>query len=382
MAVTGLLALLDDLGTILDDVAVLSKVAARKTMGIAGDDLAVGANSVVGIDPKRELPIVWKIGAGSMLVKVPLIGLALALPTAAITPLLMLGGAFLCYEGYHKSEQMYKKYVKKEVDPAEEEHHKKMLEAIKQGPDALLKLENQKVKQALITDIVLSAEIVAISLGAMAAAPLATKAIALATVGFGMTVGIYGLIACIVKADDIGLWLQKKENKVAKGIGYALVNGMPKFMKGLSFAGTAAMFAVGGGILMHGIPGAETLMNSAIATFASGGVASTLGFLGGIGAGVLAGFGASHAVHALEKPFGRIKDAVMKALGRSKKNDAVATTEKTPDAPDMTVSPVATLPTLKADVNAAAAQPAVQLPIPDPTGKVESFANLVEKAKL
>ena len=178
---SGLLALLDDITVLLDDVAAMSKIAAKKTAGIVGDDLAVNANAVVGIDPKRELPIVGKIALGSLLNKAVLIPLALTLPSAAIPPLLMFGGAFLCYEAFHK--------ITHKKDDKDEEHHQKMVIAIQDSPEALLKLENKKIWGAIGTDTILSAEIIAVSLGAIAHAPLVTQAATLSVIGIGMTIG-------------------------------------------------------------------------------------------------------------------------------------------------------------------------------------------------
>lgn len=254
MALSGLLALLDDITLILDDVAAMSKLAAKKTAGIVGDDLAVNANVVVGIDPSRELPIVGKVALGSLLNKAILIPLALALPAKAITPLLMFGGAFLCYEAVHK--------VSHKKDHKDEEHHQELIEAIQTSPEALMKVENKKVWGAIGTDTILSAEVVAVALGAVAAAPLATKALTLTVVGLAMTVGVYGLVAAIVKADDLAMWLQSAQGESSgarfkRRMGDAVLGAMPGFMKGLSILGTVAMFVVGGGILLHGIPALE-----------------------------------------------------------------------------------------------------------------------------
>lgn len=251
MPATGLLALLDDITTILDDVATLTKVAAKKTAGIAGDDLAVNAEGLVGLDPSRELPIVAKVALGSGVNKLVLIPLALALPREVITPLLMFGGAFLCYEGLHK--------ILHKGDPEEVEHKAELLEALQAGPEALRKVEAQKVKQAILTDVILSAEIVAVALGAVADQPLATKAMVLSVVGFGMTVAIYGLVAGIVKLDDLGLHLQQTGTPggARQRLGRFLIDKTPLLMKGISVVGTIAMFLVGGGIILHGIPGAE-----------------------------------------------------------------------------------------------------------------------------
>lgn len=249
MALSGLLAVLDDITLIMDDVAAMSKLAAKKTAGIVGDDLAVNANVVVGIDPARELPIVGKVALGSLVNKAILIPLALALPAAAITPLLMFGGAFLCYEALHK--------VTHKHGPEDEQHHQELITAIQTSPEALMKVENKKVWGAIGTDTILSAEVVAVALGAVATAPLMTKAITLTVIGVGMTVGVYGLVAAIVKADDVGLWLQESGVPAKQRLGDFLLQAMPWFMKALSVLGTAAMFVVGGGILLHGIPALE-----------------------------------------------------------------------------------------------------------------------------
>ncbi len=246
MATSGLLAVLDDISVILDDVAVMSKVAAKKTAAIVGDDLAVNANVVVGLDPSRELPIVGKIAAGSLANKAILIPLALALPQSVVGPLLLAGGAFLCFEAWHK--------VSHKKDAKDEEDHQKRLEAlVDESPEALAKLEKQKVLGAIGTDTILSAEVIIVALGSIATAPLMTKAITLTVVGVVMTVGVYGLVAGIVKADDFGLRLQQSSSSAAQKFGRFLVWVMPKFMKSLSVLGTLAMFSVGGGLLVHGV---------------------------------------------------------------------------------------------------------------------------------
>lgn len=245
MAATGLLAL-------LDDIAALTKIAARKTMGISGDDLAVNAHVLAGdgggIDPKREIPMVMAVAKGSLKNKFfYLIPGAMALSVAApwaIAPLMMVGGAFLAYEGVEK--MLHK-----------EKHEDK--DAPKKDPKTL---EAEKVAAAIKTDFILSAEIVVVALGAMASAPFLAQLGALAAVGVGMTVGIYGLVGGLVKLDDLGLKLAQSEGdsgfaKFKRSFGTGLVKAVPPLMKGLSFLGTAAMFAVGGGILMHGIPGLE-----------------------------------------------------------------------------------------------------------------------------
>ncbi|MFN3430260.1 MAG: DUF808 domain-containing protein [Candidatus Sericytochromatia bacterium] len=300
MAGSGLIALLDDITLILDDVAAMSKLAAKKTAGIVGDDLAVNANVVVGIDPSRELPIVGKIALGSLLNKAILIPLALALPAQAITPLLMFGGAFLCYEALHK--------VIDKHGPEDEAHHLDMLEAIQDSPEALMQVENKKVWGAIGTDTILSAEVVAVALGAVAAAPLATKAITLTIVGVGMTVGVYGLVAAIVKADDLGLKLQSSGTAFKRRLGDWLLNAMPWFMKGLSVLGTGAMFVVGGGILLHGIPALEHMVEAGLAhvpfhAFIGG----PLSLLASLIFGVAAGFVALPVFKLLGKGVGAVK---------------------------------------------------------------------------
>lgn len=317
MAVSGLLAVLDDITLLLDDVAAMSKIAAKKTAGIVGDDLAVNANAVVGIDPKRELPIVGKIALGSLVNKAVLIPLALTLPAPAIPPLLMFGGAFLCYEACHK--MIHKK------DANDEQEHQKRLEAIQQSPDALLKLENKKIWGAIGTDTILSAEIIAVSLGAIAGAPLVTQAITLSVIGVGMTIGVYGLVACIVKFDDWGLSLQQVKGTNLRAtnlrrLGNALVNHTPKFMKALSIIGTVAMLAVGGGILVHGIPAVDGLIKSSIAAVtASGFLGGLLGMLATIVAGIVAGFIAMPVFMGLGRALGKIKPFITKALRPFKK---------------------------------------------------------------
>jgi len=246
MATAGLLTLLDDLATVLDDVAVMAKLATKRTAAIAGDDLAVGAHAMVGLHPTRELPIVWAVSKGSLLNKLWLVPLVLILTLVApwsLTPLLMLGGAFLCYEGAHKSLEKlgYKKHSKASddgvaINPAE--------------------LEKQKVRGAVRTDAILSAEIVVISLDAISELnpSFAMKALALSIVAFGLTFVIYGAIALIVKADDVGLHLVERGGP-ARPVGKIMLATMPVFMKVLGVLGTVAMFMVGGEIIAHGMPG-------------------------------------------------------------------------------------------------------------------------------
>jgi predicted DNA repair protein MutK len=246
---TGLLALLDDVISIMDDVSTMSQMAAEKTVGLAGDDLAVNAEGLVGLHPSRELPILGKVALGSLANKVVLVPLALALPSSAISPLLMIGGAFLSYEGVHKVLHAILPHDDHEV----EAHQGKLHHAIRSSdPDELAKVEATKVRQAIITDIVLSAEIVAVALGAIGDVEFQVKATALSVVALGMTVGIYGLVAGLVKIDDVGLWLEQQGGSKA-AIGRAMVKGTPYLMRVLSVGGTLAMFLVGGGIIAHGL---------------------------------------------------------------------------------------------------------------------------------
>ena len=294
MAGTGLLALLDDVILIMDDVAALSKVAAEKTIGIAGDDLAVNAEGLVGLHPSRELPILGKVALGSLANKVVLVPLALALPEAVVQPMLMLGGAFLCYEGVHKVAHA----VLPHDAHAEAAHEDALRRALTEPTgDALAAVEAQKVKQAMITDVVLSAEIVAVALGAVGDAPFLTKAVTLSAVAFGMTVGIYGAVAVLVKLDDVGLWLKARGGALAV-LGGALVGVTPSLMRALSDIGTLAMFLVGGGIVAHGLhfdpePWVASLPAPALwSTLAPAGIGAV------VGAGVVAIVEAIKAVGA------------------------------------------------------------------------------------
>ncbi|MFZ9887279.1 MAG: DUF808 family protein [Myxococcota bacterium] len=247
MPSAGLFALLDDITTILDDVAAMSKVAAEKTVALAGDDLAVNAEGLIGHSPARELPIVGKVALGSLANKVVLIPLALALPAAWLTPVLMCGGTFLCFEGLHK--------VLHKSSGDDDAHKAQLLAALRAGPVDLKEAERKTVRKAITTDVVLSAEIIAVALSSVRAEPLLTRALVLGVVGIGMTLAIYGLVSLIVKLDDIGLHLQRQSHgTVAGSFGRLLVERTPTMMKLLSALGTIAMFLVGGGIVLHGLP--------------------------------------------------------------------------------------------------------------------------------
>jgi hypothetical protein len=254
---TSLLALIDDVATVLDDVSILAKVAARKTAGVLGDDLALNAQQVTGVRAERELPVVWAVFKGSLVNKLILVPAALvisAIAPWAITPLLMAGGLFLCYEGFEKLAHKYLHDAE-----ADEAHHEEITQAL-QDPDVDLKqLEQDKIRGAVRTDFILSAEIVAITLGTVAGAPFLTRVLVLSGIALLMTIGVYGLVAGIVKLDDAGLALSKADGETAmdrakRVLGRALLFVAPYLMKALSVLGMIAMFLVGGGILVHGIP--------------------------------------------------------------------------------------------------------------------------------
>ena len=263
MAGSSFLALLDDIATILDDVAVLSKVAAKKTAGVLGDDLALNAQQVAGVSADRELPVVWAVAKGSFINKLILVPTALAISAFApwlVTPLLMLGGAFLCYEGFEKLAHRWM-----HPPDAEAARLKELGRALADPAVDLVAFERDKIRGAVRTDFILSAEIVAITLGIVAASPLPTQVAVLSGVALAMTVGVYGLVAGIVKLDDLGLWLSRRASAVAQAAGRGILRAAPWLMKALSVAGTAAMFLVGGGILVHGVPALSHAIDGAVA---------------------------------------------------------------------------------------------------------------------
>lgn len=240
--------LLDDIASLLDDVSVMTKTAASKTAGVLGDDLALNAQQVSGVVAQRELPVVWAVAKGSLVNKLILVPSALALNAfapQAVIPLLMLGGAYLCFEGAEKIlHQLTHRHRPSSATCAVEERH---------VPAAQPTDEKTKIKGAVQTDFVLSAEIIVISLGVVAAKPFLTQALTLSAIALVMTAGVYGLVACIVKLDDLGLYLSQRHG-VARSLGHGIVRTAPLLMKTLSILGTAAMFLVGGQILVHGIP--------------------------------------------------------------------------------------------------------------------------------
>ena len=244
MAGASLLALLDDIASILDDVAAMTKVAAKKTAGVLGDDLALNAQQVSGVHADRELPVVRAVAVGSLKNKAILVPAALAISALLpwlVTPLLMIGGLYLCFEGVEKLAEKFLHGKKEEQDLATEiadfETH-----------------EAEKIKGAVRTDFILSAEIIVIALGTVADKPFPTQIMVLVGIALLMTVGVYGLVAAIVKLDDLGLHLAAKPGTLAQGIGRVLLSAAPRLMKTLAVVGTAAMFLVGGGILLHGLP--------------------------------------------------------------------------------------------------------------------------------
>ena len=251
MAGASLFTLLDDIATILDDVAAMSKVAAKKTAGVLGDDLALNAQQVTGVKAERELPVVWAVAKGSMVNKAILVPAALAISVFLpwlITPLLMIGGAFLCYEGFEKLAHKYLHSAQE--DAAHKAEHKA---AIANPQVDIVQMEKDKIKGAVRTDFILSAEIIVISLGTVAGVALSQQAAVLVTIAVAMTIGVYGLVAAIVKMDDAGLYLSQSQNGAARGLGKGLLATAPRLMKVLSVVGTAAMFMVGGGIIAHAI---------------------------------------------------------------------------------------------------------------------------------
>ena len=251
MAGASLLTLLDDIATVLDDVSLMTKAATKKTAGVLGDDLALNAQQVTGVKPARELPVVWAVARGSLLNKAVLVPAALAISFFVpwlVTPLLMLGGAFLCFEGF---EKLVHKFLHKEQD----RQHKANLHKALEDPAVDLKtLERDKIKGAVRTDFILSAEIIAITLGVIAGHPIVVQFAVLTVVAVLVTVTVYGLVAGIVKLDDAGLYLSRKDGALARRVGEGILWLAPRMMKTLSVLGTIAMFLVGGGILTHGVP--------------------------------------------------------------------------------------------------------------------------------
>ena len=299
---SSLLLLIDDIAAVLDDVAVMTKVAARKsaamaddvavltklsaqkTAGVLGDDLALNAQQVTGVSANRELPVVWAVAKGSMVNKAILVPAALAISAFApwaVTPLLMVGGAFLCFEGF---EKVAHKFLHKE----EANTHDAELQAALADPNVDLKaLEQDKIKGAVRTDFILSAEIIAITLGTVAGQDFWTQLSVLVGIAVIMTVGVYGLVGGIVKLDDLGLYLSQKASSTAQSIGRGILWLAPWLMKFLSVAGTAAMFLVGGGIIVHGMAALHHMVQDWVA--AAGGIGWLLEMLANAAVGIVTG---------------------------------------------------------------------------------------------
>ena len=259
MAGGSLFLLLDDIASVLDDVATMTKVATKKTAGVLGDDLALNAQQVTGVRADRELAVVWAVAKGSLLNKAILVPAALAISAFApwlIAPLLMLGGAFLCFEGFEKLAHKFL-HGKEEAG-----HRSEVVKALADPEVDLVALEKDKIKGAVRTDFILSAEIIVIALGVVGGMPFGTQVAVLISIAVMMTIGVYGLVAGIVKLDDAGLFLSRMANAVARGIGSAILWLAPWLLRALSVLGTAAMFLVGGGILSHGLPPVHHLIET------------------------------------------------------------------------------------------------------------------------
>ena len=260
MPAANLLALLDDIASVLDDVAAFSKLAAKKTAGVLGDDLALNAQQVAGVQASRELPVIWAVARGSFVNKAVLVPAALVISAFApvlVTPLLMVGGTYLCFEGFEKVSHRLLHRGTGDGEHAEDdaEQAEAVVARVLAEPAAdPMVLERDKIKGAIRTDFILSAEIIIIALGTVAAAPLLTRIGVLTAVAVLMTVAVYGFVAMIIKLDDLGWWLQRRGGRLAELAGGILLGTAPRLMRFLTVAGTAAMFLVGGGIMVHGVP--------------------------------------------------------------------------------------------------------------------------------
>jgi len=286
MAAGSLLTLLDDIATILDDVSILTKKAASKTAGVLGDDLALNAQQVSGVVAKRELPVVWAVAKGSFINKLILVPLALLIGTflpKAITPLLMVGGLYLCFEGVEKLYHAFVHRRKKSSNEAKQD----IAQLAETTPTEKVETEAEKIKGAVRTDFILSAEIIVIALGVVAKENFTQQIITLSTVAVLMTIGVYGLVAGIVKLDDLGLYLTQIRNTVSQKIGQAILWFAPFLMRTLSILGTAAMFLVGGEIFTHGIGPVHHFIDDVGKSLK--GIAGIGGFLGAITPSLLNG---------------------------------------------------------------------------------------------
>jgi len=319
MAGSSLLALIDDIATLLDDVSVMTKVATQKTAGVLGDDLALNAQQVAGVAADRELPVVWAVAKGSTVNKMILVPAALAISALEfwlhskginiplITPLMMVGGAFLCFEGV---EKIAHKLL--HDDAEDEKHHKDMLKALVNDAD-LVAFEKDKIKGAIRTDFILSAEIIVITLGTVANEAFSRQITVLTLISIIMTIGVYGLVAGIVKLDDGGVYLLEQKGvhawaRFKQSLGKLILWFAPFLMKTLSIAGTAAMFLVGGSILVHSIPAVHHVVQDIAAK--TGGMATLMTWVGDAVVGILAGIIVLLAVQLFKKIFVRKKPVV------------------------------------------------------------------------
>ncbi len=352
--------------TLLDDIATMSKVAASKTVGISGDDLAVNSQALSGVDPKRELPIVWEVAKGSLKNKAMLIPAALGLSLAApwaITPLLTMGGIYLCYEGIEKV--LHRNHGNIGVD-----------EKPKGTP---AEIERGKIKSAIRTDLILSAEIVVVTLGAVAASPFITQVAVLGGIGLGMTAGIYGLVGGLLRLDDLGASMMKKQgdsafSKSIRSLGRGLVKSVPPLMKGISVLGTGAMFMVGGGLMLHGIPAAaHGLQHLAHTISSTPAVADMIEMAVATVAGAAAGLAAMPVIEHIGKPLANLVTAAKKLFKTkpaktANDNGAVIAAPETPGSALKNVTPLrqsmaAALKTPETQPDAATAQ---KRPAPKP----------------
>ena len=310
MAGSSLLALLDDIATILDDVAVLTKAATQKTAGVLGDDLALNAQQVTGVNPDREIPVVLAVAKGSAINKAILVPSALAIGAVvpwAVTPLLMLGGLFLCYEGVEKLAHSFFHSAAEDA-----QGHDALVKALSDPKVDLVEFEKDKIKGAVRTDFILSAEIVTITLGTVADKPFLTQLAVLGGISLIMTVGVYGLVAGIVKLDDLGMYLIKRGGGAQRALGAAILKAAPYLMKFLSIAGTAAMFLVGGGILTHGIPAihhAVKALTQSVQASAGGFAAGLAPHLADALVGFVAGALALVAVTGVQRVVAKVRPA-------------------------------------------------------------------------
>ena len=317
MAGTGLLLLLDDIASVLDDVALLTKLATKKTAGVLGDDLALNAQQVSGVRAERELPVVWAVAKGSLVNKAILVPAALiisAFAPWAVTPLLMVGGAYLCFEGFEK-------VAHRALHPPEERaaERAELTRALTDPSISLVEVEKQKIKGAIRTDFILSAEIIIIALGTVEGAEFVTQVAVLIGIALIMTIGVYGLVAAIVKLDDAGAHLVDQAGSGAwqraqRSFGRAILSAAPYLMKGLSIAGTAAMFLVGGGILVHGVHALQPWIDRLVT--AAGEVAlvgTVLGALAPLVVNAVAGVAAGAALLAIVSLARRVWPAVARS---------------------------------------------------------------------